>query len=361
VPGDVAPPARRAAVDRIWFDDSPGARATRAVLAPLAAVYGAVAAVRGALYDRRVLPTFEPAIPAVSVGNLTVGGTGKTPIAAWLVATLTDRGQRPGLVLRDYGDGDEAAVHRILNPTVPIISDADRVAGIARVAADGCDVAVLDDAFQHRRVRRATDVVLVSADAWPSARWLLPAGPWREPLRALRRASMVIITRKAASDMDVTSVRAAVAAAAPAVPVAVAALVPDALRTLAGDERPLASLRGAHVRAVAGIGWPPAFFAQLADAGADVDAVPYPDHHRYSAADVARIRRYEVPETLPVCTLKDAVKLGGLWPRAAEPLWYVSQRVEFDFGVELVLAALDSVRRIRPVSTRFPPSFTTDS
>jgi tetraacyldisaccharide 4'-kinase len=361
MPGDAGAPARRAAVDRIWFDDSRGARATRAALAPLAAAYGAVAAVRRTLYDRRVLPTFEPAIPAVSVGNLTVGGTGKTPIAAWLVATLTDRGQRPGLVLRDYGDGDEAAVHRILNPTVPIISDDDRVAGIAHAAADGCDVAVLDDAFQHRRVRRAADFVLVSADSWPAVRWLLPAGPWREPLSALRRASMVIITRKAAADRDVASVRAAVAAAAPTVSVAVASLVPGSLRTLDGDERPLASLRGVQVRAVAGIGWPPAFFAQLAAAGAAVDAVPYPDHHRYSAADVAKIRRYAASDTIPICTLKDAVKLGGLWPREAEPLWYVSQRVEFDFGVESVLGALDSVRRIRPVSTRIPPTFTTDS
>jgi tetraacyldisaccharide 4'-kinase len=361
VPGDVAPPARRAAIDRIWFDPSPTARAARAVLAPLAMAYGTVAAVRSEMYDRRMLPTFEPAVPTVSVGNLTVGGTGKTPIAAWLVAKLTDRGQRPGLVLRAYGDGDEAAVHRMLNPTVPIVTDADRVAGIARAAADGCDVAVLDDAFQHRRVRRVVDCVLVSADSWRAVRWLLPAGPWREPLGSLRRASMVIITRKAATDADVTAVRSAVAAAAPGIPVAIASLVPDALRTLDGEERPLASLRGSRVRAIAGIGWPPAFFAQLASAGADVDAVPYPDHHRYSAADVTRIRRYPSSDTIAVCTLKDAVKLGGLWPREAEPLWYVSQRVEFDVGVESVLAALDTIRRIRPVSNRFPPSFTTES
>jgi tetraacyldisaccharide 4'-kinase len=106
------------------------------------------------------------------------------------------------------------------------------------------------------------------------------------------------------------------------------------------------------VRAVAGIGWPPAFFEQLAAAGAEVDALPFPDHHAYSVADVARIRRYTVPGTTTVCTLKDAVKLGPLWPREAEPLWYVSQRVEFDFGVESVLAALDGIRRIRPVSSR---------
>ncbi|MFI5250438.1 MAG: tetraacyldisaccharide 4'-kinase [Gemmatimonadales bacterium] len=345
-------PARRGAIDRIWFSQSPRARALRAVLAPLAAVYGGIAAVRRGLYDRRLLPTFEPAIPAISVGNLTVGGTGKTPIAAWLAATLADRGQHPGLVLRAYGDGDEAAVHRILNPTVPIITDSDRVAGIAAAAAEGCDVAVLDDAFQHRRVRRALDLVLVSADSWRPFRWLLPAGPWREPVHALRRASMVVITRKSAPAATVAAVQAAVSAAAPGAGVVVASIVPDLLRTLGGDERPITSLGGSHVRAVAGIGWPPAFFEQLAAAGAEVDAVPFPDHHRYSVADVARIRRYTVPGATTVCTLKDAVKLGPLWPREGEPLWYVSQRVEFDFGVESLLAALDAIRRIRPVSSR---------
>ncbi len=349
---DSVPSARRGAIDRIWFSQSPRARVVRAALAPLAAAYGGIAAVRRGLYDRRMLPTFEPAIPAISVGNLTVGGTGKTPIAAWVAATLADRGQQPGLVLRAYGDGDEAAVHRILNPTVPITTDADRVAGIAAAAAEGCDVAVLDDAFQHRRVRRAMDLVLVSADSWPPFRWLLPAGPWREPLHALRRASMVVITRKSAPAATVAAVRAAVSAAVPGADVAVASIVPDTLRTLGGDERPITSLRGSHVRAVAGIGWPPAFFEQLAAAGAEVDALPFPDHHRYSVADVARIRRYTAPGTTPVCTLKDAVKLGALWPREAEPLWYVSQRVEFDFGVEPLLAALDAIRRIRPVSSR---------
>jgi tetraacyldisaccharide 4'-kinase len=354
------PSARRGVIDRLWFSQSPRARALRAVLAPLAAGYGGIAAVRRGLYDRRMLPTFEPAIPAISVGNLTVGGTGKTPIAAWLAGALVDRGQHPGLVLRAYGDGDEAEVHRILNPTVPITTDADRVAGVAVAATEGCDVAVLDDAFQHRRVRRALDLVLVSADSWPPVRWLLPAGPWREPLHALRRASMVVITRKAAPSSTVAAVRAAVSAAAPGVDVVVASIVPDTLCTLAGTQRPISSLRGSHVRAVAGIGWPPAFFEQLAAAGADVDALPFPDHHRYSVADVARIRRYPVPGTTTVCTLKDAVKLGPLWPREAEPLWYVSQRVEFDFGVESLLAALDAIRRIRPVSSR-SSAFTIDS
>jgi len=183
----------------------------------------------------------------------------------------------------------------------------------------------------------------------------------REPLRALRRASTIIVTRKAASDTVVAAVRQAVSAAAPEVPVAVASLAAGPLRTLAGDERPLASLRGARVVGIAGIGWPPAFFAQLTAAGARVDGAPYPDHHRFTVTDVAQIRRYAVPGAIAVCTLKDAVKLEGLWPREAERLWYVSQRVEFEFGVDAVLAALEMLGRIRPAHTRFPASHRTDS
>jgi tetraacyldisaccharide 4'-kinase len=132
----------------------------------------------------------------------------------------------------------------------------------------------------------------------------------------------------------------------------VASLEPCALRTLAGDTRPLSSLRGARVRAVAGVAAPALFFAQLHGLGADVDGVPFADHHPYTAADVAALRRGAAPGTDVICTLKDAVKLDGLWPREAGSLWYVSQRVEFERGVESVHAVLDAVPRIRPSPDR---------
>jgi tetraacyldisaccharide 4'-kinase len=339
-------------IDRLWYDRSAGARAARVALAPVAAVYGAAVGVRRAMYDVGLLPVRETAIPALSVGNLTVGGTGKTPVAAWMAGALVGRGHRPAVVLRGYGDGDEAAVHRLLNPSVPVVTSPDRVEGVGRAAAAGCDVAVLDDAFQHRRARRVADVVLVSADGWASPRWPLPSGPWREPLSALRRATLVIVTRKVADRTTVTTVVDAVSAIAPRVPVAVASLEPCALRTLEGATRPLTSLRGTRVRAVAGVASPASFFAQLAGLGADVDGVLYADHHRYTVADVAALRRGTTPGTDVICTLKDAVKLDGLWPREAGSLWYVSQRVEFERGVESVDAVLDALPRIRPSPDR---------
>src|SRR5690348_7442624 len=137
------------------------------------------------------MTTHDPVLPTLSVGNVTVGGTGKTPVAAWIAAELIDRGARPAIVLRGYGD-DEPLVHARLNPDVPVIVAPDRLEGIARAAASGADVAVLDDAFQHRRAQRTADIVLVSAERWTRTPRLLPAGPWRESLRALRRTSMIL-------------------------------------------------------------------------------------------------------------------------------------------------------------------------
>lgn len=347
---ETLPAFPRSAVNRVWYGEGRAAQMVRVAAAPLAAMYGGVVGARRVLYDAGLLSVHDTALPAVSVGNLTVGGTGKTPVAAWVVGGLLERGQRPAIVLRGYRGADEALVHRVLNPGVTVIVAADRVQGIAAAAAQGSDVAVLDDAFQHRRARRVADLVLVSADAWPRTRLLLPAGPWREPLRALRRATAIIITRKAADRKRVAAVSAVVEEAAPGIPIAVAALVSDALRTLDGASQPLTSLRGARVRAVAGVAWPTAFFAQVAGLATHVDGLAFGDHHQYTPADVAEIRRRTGPGVAVICTLKDAVKLDLLWPREAGPLWYVSQRVEFERGLESVIAALDATRRGRPAS-----------
>jgi tetraacyldisaccharide 4'-kinase len=335
-------------VERLWFDESIAARVGRVALAPIAALYAAAVGTRRGLYNAGVLSAQPTAIPAVSVGNLTVGGTGKTPIAAWIASALRARGRRPGIVIRGYASGDEVAVHQVLNPDVPVIANPDRVAGIRTLVERECDVAVLDDAFQHRRAQRALDIVLVSSDTWPTVRWPLPAGPWRESLHALQRADMILITRKVAPQATVDRVGETIARAAPGRPCAVVSLQAGMLRTMAGATQPLALLRGERVCAVAGIAWPAAFIAQLEAAGAELDAVLFPDHHEYTAADVTAIQRQASTADAVVCTLKDAVKLSRLWPREAKPIWYVSQRVEFERGVEALYGALDAVHRVDP-------------
>jgi tetraacyldisaccharide 4'-kinase len=346
--------------ERVWYGADAGAAVARAALLPLEALFRLGASARGALYDRGLVRAQPTALPAVSVGNLTVGGTGKTPVAAALARRLRDAGARPALVLRGVG-GDEPRVHALLNPDVPVVVAADRVAGTREAAAAGADVAVLDDAFQHRRAGRVLDLVLVAAERAGARARLLPAGPYREPPAALRRAHLVAVTRKAASRDAAEARLAELARAAPAVPQLLLHLRPDALHAWPGDGGDaagvpaLGALAGARVLAVSGIGDPRAFEAQLREAGADVRAAAFPDHHAYDARDTARLARHAGDVDFVVCTLKDAVKLGPLWPRGAPALWYVSQRVIVEQGERVLADALDRLLAARATGAARPP------
>lgn len=335
----------------LWNGDGAGARAGRAALVPFELLFGAAIRVRSTLYDRGFFASRPTAVPALSVGNLTVGGTGKTPIAAWLARRLRDAGARPGLVLRGYG-GDEPFVHRALNPDVPVFVSPDRVAASQEARRHGCDIVVLDDAFQHRMARRVADLVVISADTWRGGRQhLLPAGPWRERVSALRRASLVVITRKAASPAHARSVLATLANEAP-IPGAIIHLDVGELRRVNADERAAAEeLRGESVLAISAIGDPAAFHAQLAERGATISPAAFRDHHRFTPSDASALAAAARGIDRAVCTLKDAVKLGPLWP-GPTPLWYLSQRVDVEHGRESLEAALALTLGARSPSTQ---------
>ena len=347
----------------VWESTSVGARLARLALSPASALFSAIVSSRNARFDEalsgasgvsyRVRPSV---LPAISVGNLTVGGTGKTPLAAWCVRELRKRGGKPAIVLRGYGD-DEWRVHSLLNPGVPVVVAKDRLMGIAQASANGANCVVLDDAFQHRRASRLADIVLMSADRWNGSARLLPSGPFREPMSALRRATTVVITVKAASSEQIETLEAAVRAAAPdsAVSVVRLALGPLHLAASIPAPNPDGSLRGRRhdqsglldrtpdwmagrkLVAVSAIGDPTSFLAQLAAAGAVVTHQRFADHHAFSATEAEAIARSAAHTDGVICTLKDAVKLGPIWPRVAPPLWYVSQQVVVERGA----AALD--------------------
>jgi len=328
-------------VERIWYGDAASARLARAALTPASALFGAVASVRNRLYDAGVLPQHRLALPAVSVGNISVGGTGKTPVAAWLSRELDARGMRPAIVLRGYG-GDEPLVHQRLNPSVGVVVAPDRVEGARRAAALGADVVVLDDALQHRRARREVDVVLVSADRWLPGLRVLPAGPLRESTRALERAALVLVTRKAASRERAEEVARWLGRRVPAERVGVVHLAPAALVEWRGGRRTeLSALRGRQLRVVAAIGDPEAFRRQLEGHGATVSVADHRDHHRFARAEVEQLAASVPPASLLVCTLKDAVKLGPLWPATGPDLWYVAQDVILERGHEALSRSLD--------------------
>jgi tetraacyldisaccharide 4'-kinase len=334
----------------LWDGDGIGARIARAALVPAELLFHTVSVTRTALYSSGILNTHATAIPALSVGNLTVGGTGKTPLAAYLAKRLRDQGATPAIVLRGYGD-DEPLVHRTLNPDVPVVVSPDRVAGCIQARDLGCDVAVLDDAFQHRQASRVADIVVISADRWRGRqRHLLPAGPWRERLSAAGRASLAIVTRKAASLDQAMLVIDALRGAATAIPTAIAHLDPGTLRDANGTTTvDLSALANESVLAISAIGDPAAFEAQLARTGARVETAVFRDHHRYSAADVAVLHKRAERYDRVVCTLKDAVKLGPLWP-GPSPLWYVSQRVVVERGVDAVDDVLTTTLLARSAS-----------
>jgi len=339
-------------LERIWFDGSAPARAARLVLAPPSWLYASIVRIRGALYDRNLLlHVHRAALPVLSIGNLSVGGTGKTPLAAWAARRLLALGATPAVLLRGYGD-DEPLVHAALNPDVPVIADPDRVAGARKALAAGADCAILDDGFQHRRLARIADWVLVSAEQPPEPARLLPAGPWRESPAALRRASVVIVTRKSAS-LEAASRVAARLEAAYGVDAAIVHLTPsDVVDALKQEAIGLDRLRGMRALIVSAIGAPAAFAAQIQKLGvAAHETLAYRDHHRFNNADIAHILRAGAHADVVVCTLKDAVKLAPLWPRAALPLWYVSQRAEVERGEQLLAATLASVVSARASST----------
>ena len=164
----------RSIADSIWTGRGRNARAARLLLSPLEMAYRGVVSVRGWMYDSGLFPIEEFSVPVVSVGNLSVGGTGKTPVAAWIARTLTERGVKPGIVLRGYG-GDETIVHERLNTGVPVVVASDRTRGIRAAIAQGVDVVILDDAFQHRRAARDADVLLVDADSWSCLLYTSPS------------------------------------------------------------------------------------------------------------------------------------------------------------------------------------------
>ncbi len=357
--------------ESVWEAETAGARLTRALLTPASWLFGQVVARRNARFDRG--GARPAALPAISIGNLTVGGTGKTPIAAWCVQQLRARGARPAIVMRGVGD-DEWRVHGLLNPGTSVIVSPDRTNGMVTARARGADCAVLDDAFQHRQASRVVDIALLSADRWTGDCRLLPAGPFREPLTAVRRAHVVVITVKAASTRRVDDVLAAVRDVAPSASCAVVRLVPGSLRLAlsvvgarsASDSprsreaqprrdlltHPASWVHGQALTVVSALGDPASFEAQLRGLGAELRVVRrYPDHRAFSAADAASIARDAAGTAGVVCTLKDAVKLAPVWPREAPILWYLTQSVVVDRGAEVLDRAFGRLLAARAPTT----------
>ena len=302
----------------------------RSLLWPFAFLYRGVIGARNLYYDHFPGATHHADLPVISVGNLTVGGTGKTPLVIDIARKLRHWGRRPAILTRGYkapagGTADEVLEFHDALPDVPVIVSPDRVAGAAHAQHQhNADCVVLDDGFQHRRLARDLDIVLISAFEKWSRDLLLPAGRLREPPRSLRRAGVLVITRaNQVPTEQVDTLATDLQRCGPNMLVVRTGVEPADLVTQNGQRTPLAHLAGRRVLAVCGLGDPRTFAALLSGLGcADVGLRVFADHHRYNPADVAALDHAARREhaDLVVTTRKDWVKLAPLWPAGGPEL-----------------------------------------
>lgn len=290
-----------------------------------AAGYGAAVARRNRRFDRGI-GVRRLDCPVVSVGNLSVGGTGKTPVVAWIARTLVAAGRRPVVALRGYrpdasGRSDEAMLHRSTLPDVPVVVGADRFRAIRALGepVDDRTVVVLDDGFQHRRLHRDFDLVLIDATRPDLDGRLLPHGRLREPLSSLARADAVLVTRS--HDLD-PELAAAIAVCGGASPSAWSRHAWSGLTRWRADRPetlPISWLSGRRVATLLGVGHPEPIRRQLAAAGGrETLELPARDHDPYGDGRLARIvDRCRAADSIDAVftTAKDWMKLRSRWPR----------------------------------------------
>ena len=292
------------------------------------------------------------AVPVVSVGNVTLGGTGKTPFVAWLARWFRCRDVRVSLISRGYGaeqgsHNDEARELEQQLPDVPHLQNADRLAA-AQVAVEELEtqLILLDDAFQHRRIARDLDIVLLDALEPSGFGHVFPRGALREPLTGLGRAHVIALSRaNAVEPAERRRIRDLAKRFSPAALWIELAQSPIGLLNARGDRRPLETLAGKKLAAFCGIGNPAGFRHTLAQAQADVAAFKeFPDHHGYTRDDIAALAKWSAAAGVAelVCTHKDLVKL-EVQHISNCPLWAVEIGLEIAEGKAAFEAILDRV------------------
>ena len=290
----------------------------RGGLAGLSVPYRVAMAHRNRRYDRGSATVHDCGVPVISVGNLTTGGTGKTPIVCYLANWFRSRGTRVSIVSRGYGRGDADSNDEALElharlPDVPHVQDPDRVEA-ARIAVEELEteLILMDDGFQHRRLHRDLNIVVVDATCPFGFGHLLPRGLLREPISSLTRADLVIVTRcDAVEQNDIASIEQAIRAVKEDIPILHSNHRPTSLIEYPHQQIPLTQ---ESVVAVSAIGNPDAFEHSLRQCGIEVvDSIRRPDHDPYSPDTVRAIEKQiaTVGEHVDriVCTHKDLVKL----------------------------------------------------
>jgi tetraacyldisaccharide 4'-kinase len=307
--------------NNIWYGGAP----TPWWLKPLSALYGGASGIRRMAYGRGLIPSKRLSCPVIVVGNLTAGGTGKTPLVCWIAEQLTQLGFRPGIVTRGYGGssrtprlvqasdapsrvGDEAIL-LVRRSRAAVATGRNRPAAAQLLIDAGCNVILSDDGLQHYALARDCEIVVIDGDRQFGNGRLLPAGPMRETASQMRRADAIVMNGGTGQSDGALRMR----------------LMPTgAVAMKYGTAKPLREFSGQPVHAVAAIGNPDRFFATLRAVGIEVLEHPLPDHAQLQREDIS------FADDLPVLmTEKDAVKCREI---AGPHHWYVPVNVAFAAG-----------------------------
>lgn len=334
-------------LQRLWYGKS------RLVwlLLPFSWIFGALVELRRWCFARGLFKRFSVGIPVIVVGNLTVGGTGKTPLVIWLANFLFAQKRKVAVITRGYGGqsdqwpqrvkpgsdpvqvGDEAVLIAQQTQAI-VIAGPDRVANARQAIAEGAELIISDDGLQHYRMRRDLELVVVDNSRMFGNGFLLPAGPLREPVKRLQEADLILLNQRDDSRparLDLPSVTYRIRL--------------GNLRALKSEAiRAVAELNGQTVHVITAIGHPQSFISALEQLGLHVDARILPDHARLSRADI------EFDDDLPVLmTEKDAVKCQHI---ADSRHWAVTTQVQLSTAdeaqlIQCVQRALQINRGIR--------------
>lgn len=336
----------------IWYTEkNHDSNPVHLLLYVLSLIYTAVIRLRNLSYDHGLLREKRLRCPVVSVGNLTVGGTGKTPMVIELARLFGGWGLKPAVLSRGYGGkstkevnvisdgrsilsgpdegGDEALFMARRLPAVPVLTGSRRaVTGEHALDHFGVDIVILDDGFQHRSLRRDLDIVLLDSGHPLGNGHLIPRGPLREPFSSLERADLIVLTRTGKSEK--TPFESRLEEEFPAIPVFKARHRPERLTEGDGTSRPPSHLGGKKIYAFAGLAHPDSFRQSIESLqGVLVGFKAFPDHHRYTAGDLAEIEKEagSLAAELILTTEKDGVKLTP-YGEFASRVWILGIDVE---------------------------------
>ncbi|NIV18809.1 MAG: tetraacyldisaccharide 4'-kinase [Woeseiaceae bacterium] len=315
-------------IHRVWYEGGWGYR----LLLPVSALYWLILITRRFCYQIGLIGRHRASAPVIIVGNITTGGTGKTPVTIWLVNELRARGFRPGIVSRGYGGSKSSSSMRVdaaSDPAVvgdepvmiarqthcPVVVDSNRVRATDMLIEDGVDVIVADDGLQHYRLDRVHEICIIDGERGLGNRQLIPAGPLRESIARLSEVDQVLINGKLHENAEGLT-----AAEQNAIEFKLAAT--EVARLNGSLTRPIDKFAGTTVHGVAAIGNPKRFFDQLRESGMQVIEHAFPDHAPLSRQDLRFGDDFQV-----LMTEKDAIKLSNI---GDDRYWYVPVEVEID-------------------------------